>query len=143
MKQRLYVNVCIFFWAEEEEVYRKEGSLNTQGNDGMFQKGLLLRQKYAGLRRGRIKRPFNKISLMCNTDPFVPNRIHLTETEIAHMPRMGCAQSEKTSRTESLAQNFCRKKQIPTNGYSCSLHNWFVFHGIHSSAHSPVPLCLL
>lgn len=45
-------------------------------------KGLLLRQKYAGLRRGRIKRPFNKISLICNTDPFVPNRIHLAETEI-------------------------------------------------------------
>lgn len=34
-------------------------------------------------RRGRIKRPFNKISLMYNTDPFVPNRIHLAETEIA------------------------------------------------------------
>lgn len=98
-------------------------------------KGLLLRQNYAGLRRGRIKRSFNKISLMCNTDPFVPNRIHLAETEIAHTPQMWCADSKKTSRTESLAQNFCRKKQIPTDGYSCSPHKQFVLHGTHSSAH--------
>lgn len=98
-------------------------------------KGLLLRPKHAGFRRGRIKRPFNKISLMCNTDPSVPNRIHLAETEMAHTPLVWCAETEKTSRTESLAQNFCRKKQIPIDGYSCSLHKWSVYHRTHSSAH--------
>lgn len=65
----------------------------------------------------------------------MPNRIHLAETEIAHTAQMWCAQSEKKSRAESLAENFCRKKQIPTNGYSCSPHNWFVFHRTHSSVH--------
>lgn len=133
MKQRLYINVCIVSGVRRRRCTERKVPWTHKERCQCSRKGLL-RQKYAGLRRGRIKRPFNKISLMCTTDPFVPHRIHLAETEIAHTPQMGCTESEETPRTEFLAQNFCRKKQIPADGYSCSLHKWFVLHGTHSSA---------
>lgn len=66
---------------------------------------------------------------LCPTDFKV-----LTETEILHMPLMGLMGREKTSRTESWIQHSCRKKEIPTDVYSCPLHKWFALHETHFSA---------